>query len=59
MTSTMRSRPSVSTSGVMRVITESRMPRTRGVSSTASRYTSSISISGLPVSGEWMLPVSQ
>ncbi len=30
-----------------------------GESSIASRYASSISISTLPVSGEWMLPVAQ
>jgi len=55
----MRSRPSTSSTGVISVITLARIARTIGVSSTASRYASSISISGLPVSGECIAPVSQ
>ena len=35
-----------------------RMRRMNGESSTASRYASSISISGEPVSGEWIEPDS-
>ncbi len=41
------------------VIMLARIARIISVSSTASRYASSISISGLPVSGECMAPVTQ
>jgi hypothetical protein len=57
--STTLARPSGSTTGVMRTIMLSRMSRMKGSSLTASRYTSSMSISGEPVSGEWMAPVAQ
>jgi hypothetical protein len=55
----MRSRPSTSVTGVMSVTMLSRICRMNGVSSTASRYANSMSISGEPVSGEWIDPDAQ
>ena len=55
--STCRSRPSVSTTGVIIVITLTRMALMYGLSSTTSRYASSISDVGAPVSGECSAPV--
>ena len=55
--STMRSRPSTSTTGVISVIIPSRTSRMYGLSSTANRYANSISAVGAPVSGEWIVPV--
>src|ERR1035438_9035792 len=56
--STARSRPSTSTTGVIRVMTFSRMDLMKTLSSTARRYASSMSAVGAAVSGEWMVPVS-
>jgi hypothetical protein len=52
--STIRSRPSTSITGVRNVIMLLRIVWMNGVSSTISRYASSISISGPPDSGECM-----
>ncbi len=55
----MRKRPSTSMTGVISTTHCLRMRWYIGDSSAARRYASSISISGEPVSGEWMEPVSQ
>jgi hypothetical protein len=57
--STIRSRPSTSITGVMKVITLLRICWTKGVSCTVRRYASSISISGPPRSVECMPLVIQ
>ena len=54
-----RSRPSTSSAGVISTITFLRIAWMNGESSTARRYASSISISGEPVSGEWIEPEAQ
>ena len=57
--STCLARPSTSRTGVVMKMRLSRMVWMKGLSSTANRYTSSMSISGEPVSPECMAPVAQ
>jgi hypothetical protein len=51
--STTRFRPSGSTTGTRNTTTLSRIARIMGSSDAASRYASSMVVSGWPVSGEW------